>query len=490
MKHMSWGSKLLLLLIGFNSELIAVYLLTWLDPEHVPLMAPILIVITIIFSIAFFVSLKRTLGVVDQIRGKLRQARQGDFHARITRIPSQGETAQAARELNETFDQLETYFREVNTVVERMTRSQFGRPAQEQGLHGVMRDSLGKINAALESARENHTLVVRNELLAAMQELGAYNIKKNLTLAQQDFLQISEEIARVDSVTKAVASGAAHSQTDMLDMNRTFTRTHALTTEANQAVESMARTSHEISNVLELISQIADQTNLLALNAAIEAARAGEHGRGFAVVADEVRSLATRTKGATEEIDTIVRQFRSSSEQILTNQHELSDNAEILSDHITTLKSTLDGFVDQTDIANRAIQKVKVSSFTSTVKVDHMIYKQNGYMAFAKGLDSEEARAVAVDHHQCRLGQWYDTGEGQTHFSGLPSYAQLEQPHRAVHQHVQQALDFGQKNWATNHDVQESIIGEFQAAEEASSVIFEQLQRLEDQEHARIDTRP
>ncbi len=487
MKPLFLVSRLKLVLVFFNLELLAVWLLTWLGPEGFPYWGLILIGATVVLSIMAYPSLRGSLRIVEQIRDNLRAALDGNFHNRVTRIPGQGEVGQVAREVNETFDQLETYFREVDTVFDRMTREQYDRPAQTAGVRGVMRSSLEGINEALQIAEKHQALVIRNELLAAMQELGSRNISQNLGMAQQDFISVSTEIARVDDVIQTVAGSASESQSDMLDMSRTFDRTQALTDEANHAVGEMARMSDEISNVLDMIRQIADQTNLLALNAAIEAARAGEHGRGFAVVADEVRSLASKTKGATEEVDGIVREFRQSSENILTNQTELSDNAEILSGHISTLRKTLSHFVEQTAVATQAVQKVRVSSFTSTAKVDHMIYKQNGYMAFTSGPDSSEAQAVLVDEHGCRLGKWYDSGEGYQLYRDLPAYGHLKTPHQAVHRHVREALELAQEGWHSDKTLQDRIIESYQDAEQASVEVFEVLEELEEQAHARID---
>lgn len=476
MKNLFWGSKLAILLGYFNALLLLMALLVFsgLATAWAPWL---LLFASAVSSIIIFNKLSKPLGVLMQIRDILKSARDGDFTHRITNVPHMGEIGQVAWEVNDTFDQLETYFREVETTFARVEQERFGRNAQDGGLAGAFGESLREINAAIVHVEQNYQNLVKNRLMSGMQTMNAENTKSNLQMTQGDLNAISSDILSIGEISADTRQKADESRHTVETVVATFKQNLQLTTESQEAVHQLNQMGNEIGGILQLISNIADQTNLLALNAAIEAARAGEHGRGFAVVAQEVRTLAEHTINATKQIGSVVQQFQSISAEILSKQQQLSDGSQVQMDQLHDLEQTFIGLAAQARKAQNQVKKARIMTFTSLVKVDHIVYKQNAYAAFNRGRESQEGKAVEVGHQACRLGQWYQ-GDGKTIFGHLSSYKLLEAPHQQVHQNVHEVLKSMSQDWQHEVSVQDDILACYAKMEQASTEVFNLLNSL------------
>ena len=135
---------------------------------------------------------------------------------------------------------------------------------------------------------------------------------------------INQVATNVDDVNKSAQKGQTGVSTAVDELGNLIEDVSI----ASNAVDKLAESGEQVARVLDVIVQIADQTNLLALNAAIEAARAGEHGRGFAVVSDEVRTLANRTQQSTKEINQIIENFKTVSEDAVIAMKKSQTQAE------------------------------------------------------------------------------------------------------------------------------------------------------------------
>ncbi|MDB6061641.1 MAG: methyl-accepting chemotaxis protein [Verrucomicrobiaceae bacterium] len=318
----------------------------------------ILLVITLLgISIGISVALTHS---VKKVSDSLRQIAQGNGDLTV-RVHEQGD------------DEIGELVRWFNLFVEKLHRAVSGVVAVTDPLAqaGKRLHEVAEISAHNSSEQQFST----NALMSAMGELI-------LSVGE-----IAENAAATASATRDTDKEAKRGTEKVSDAVTSINSLAEDITEAAAVIGRLQKDADNVGVILDVIKNIAEQTNLLALNAAIEAARAGEQGRGFAVVADEVRTLASRTQQSTQEIQQVIQNLREASKAAVAVMTQSQDRARISVDQAAEAGNTLTAISDRV----ASIDGMSHQIAAATEEQDHVTKS----IQQSIGAMSESANAVA-----------------------------------------------------------------------------------------------
>ncbi|MEK4384683.1 methyl-accepting chemotaxis protein [Solibacillus sp. FSL W7-1464] len=335
------------------------------------LIAGIALAISVLIGILVMLYIRKT--IISPLTGIVHEANTiaaGDLSQQDIHVKSKDEIGQLGNAFNAMKNNLSSLIKNIQVNSEQVSGAAQELSASTEEITATTEDVTMRVNDTAERAQISAQ--ASNESARAMEETAAG--VQRIAESTQKLLGNS-----VDA-TQTARNGGEIIQDAQQQMNIISSSTNSV----NALVQKLAQQTEEINNISQLITSITDQTNLLALNAAIEAARAGEHGKGFAVVADEVRKLAEQSKSSANSIVNLTLEIKADTENV---ERAVSESLVSVEDGVKIISHAGESFTTIVDAVTQMSMQIQEISATSeelsasaeqvTASVNEIAYSSN-----------------------------------------------------------------------------------------------------------------